>query len=109
MMVSRSSEPESSRSGILTSYPAWNFMSKPSCGLIWFTLQGRSLRGSWASRMALSVLKVRTSPPGPEPVMRLCAGKVGLNVRETMGTQKRYQNGIRGQLDEVIVDRQCTQ
>src|SRR5712664_1221888 len=58
--------------------------------------------------MALSVLKVRTSPPGPEPAMRVCAGK-GVSVRETIGTQKKNRNGLREELDEVIVDRQCTQ
>src|SRR5713226_8863246 len=59
--------------------------------------------------MALSVLKVRTNPLGPEPAMMVCAGRVGLNVTETTGTQQKNQNGIRGELDEVIVDRQCTQ
>src|SRR5882762_10426287 len=83
-------------------------MSKPSCGLIGFTPQGRSLRGSCASRMALSVLKVRTNPPGPEPAMSDWAGSVDANVREKMGIRKKRQNGIREQLDEVIADRQCT-
>src|SRR2546430_7196447 len=67
-------------------------MSNPSCGLTWLTVQGRSLRGSLASRMAESVLKIRTSPEGPEPSIRLCPGSEVVITSAILGREQKEKN-----------------
>jgi len=86
MMVSRSSEPDSSRSGILTRIRhGTSFEAELRLDLIHAARQ--VLARVLASRMALSVFKRADQPARPGACHEALRGQVGANVREKMGTQ----------------------
>src|SRR5574340_1232638 len=74
-------------------------MSKPTIGLTEVTVQGRSLRDSCDSRMAESVLNMRTAPAGPDPCIMVCAGNAA-------AAAKAARTGLR--TDGNIAIRPCT-
>src|ERR1700730_13442280 len=94
-IVSMFSEPASSRSGTDTSYPEWNFKSKPSIGFTAVTEQGRSLRSSPASRIAKSEGNRLTFPPRLAPVIGIWARKHAQLRNATLQLQRpTRQDGL---------------